>query len=632
MRVALTLSLAAAVAGFSACGDSTEPNANPTAVITSPTEGSSHYLGDPVQLEGSGSDPEDGAIPSSRLSWTSSLDGTLGAGSPLSASNLSEGTHTLVLTARDSQGATGTAQVIISVFRNQVPSVTISAPADGSSFVSGTSITFMGSGTDAEDGELSGSDLAWTSDVDGALATGSSLTSSALQVGAHTITLTASDSRGAAGTAAISITITPTGGGDPYEPDNNSGEAAPILPGTSQQHDIDPNTDEDWITFTLSASSVVVLETSGEAGDDTVLELFDESLTLIASDDDGGSGSYSSIARVCGVDELPAATYFARITSFDQSSVITGYQVALGVTACADIPPPGPGYDIEVEFLPGTNPTPEQEQLFLDAAGRWEGLITGDLEDHWLLLPFGQQCGGTMIPPTADLVDDLLIYVQFVPIDGPGQTLGQAGPCFSRNNDFLPIVGIASFDIDDLGGQSIDTFIRHVMGHVLGYGSLWSFLGLLADPSDPSQGGTPGADTHFTGPEALVAFDDVGGIPYTGAKVPVENDDAIFGTGGLDSHWRESVFGAELMSPAINPGFNPLSVVTIESLEDLGYVVDPSGADPYSLAAPLQALSDEPSLALVDDVFWGPVLFTDGKGGLRATPEPEEEMAKGGTR
>lgn len=724
MRVALGLSLVAAVVGFSACGDSTEPNANPTAVITSPTEGSSHYLGDPVQLEGSGSDPEDGAIPSSRLSWTSSLDGTLGAGSPLSASNLSEGTHTLVLTARDSQGATGTAQVIIDVFRNQVPSVTISAPADGSSFVegtevtfsgsavdpedgsvpgsglawtsdrdgslgtgpsvatsalsvgvhsvtlsatdsrgesgtesvqvtieanqlpsasitsppdgssfvSGTSITFMGSGTDAEDGELSGSDLTWTSDVDGTLGTGTSLTSSALQVGAHTITLTATDSRDATGTATISITITPTGGGDPYEPDNIPGEATPILPGTPQQHDIDPDTDEDWITFTLSASSVVVLETSGETDDDTVLELFDESLTLIASDDDGGSGRYSSIARVCGVDELPAGTYFARITSFEQSSVITGYHVALAATACADISPPGAGYDIDVKFLPGTNPTPEQEQLFLDAAGRWEGLITGDLEALWLLVPFGEQCGGTMIPPTADLVDDLFIYVQFVPIDGPGQVLGQAGPCFIRSSDFLPILGVMSFDIDDLGWPGLDSVILHEMGHVLGYGVLWSFLGLLADPSDPNQGGTPGADAHFTGPEALVAFDDVGGIPYTGAKVPVENDDAIFDTGSLDSHWRESVFGAELMSPAIDLGFNPLSVVTVESLEDLGYVVDPSGADPYSLAAPLRALSDEPGVTLVDDVLRVPLLFTDGKGGLRPTHRPAEEMPKGGTR
>jgi hypothetical protein len=129
-----------------------------------------------------------------------------------------------------------------------------------------------------------------------------------------------------------------------------------------------------------------------------------------------------------------------------------------------------------------------------------------------------------------------------------------------------------------------------------------------------------------------VAFDDVGGIPYTGAKVPVENDDAIFDTGSLDSHWRESVFGAELMSPAIDLGFNPLSVVTVESLEDLGYVVDPSGADPYSLAAPLRALSDEPGVTLVDDVLRVPLLFTDGKGGLRPTHRPAEEMPKGGTR
>ena len=51
-----------------------------------------------------------------------------------------------------------------------------------------------------------------------------------------------------------------------------------------------------------------------------------------------------------------------------------------------------------------------------------------------------------------------------------------------------------------------------------------------------------------------------------------------------DSHWRESVFGHELMTPILNVGQEqPLSAVTIQSLADLGYGVDLSHAESFSL-------------------------------------------------
>lgn len=91
---------------------------------------------------------------------------------------------------------------------NQAPSATISSPADGSSFTSGDTITFQGSASDPEDGDLSGSSLVWTSSRDGQIGTGQSFKWSKLSVGTHTVTLEATDSQGATGSTSVSVTVT----------------------------------------------------------------------------------------------------------------------------------------------------------------------------------------------------------------------------------------------------------------------------------------------------------------------------------------------------------------------------------------------------------------------------------------
>ena len=91
---------------------------------------------------------------------------------------------------------------------NTAPTVSISAPANGSSYPSGTSVTMTGSANDAQDGPLSGA-IVWTSSIDGSLGTGASV-SRVLTVGTHTITAQATDSGGLSGQAQISVTITGT--------------------------------------------------------------------------------------------------------------------------------------------------------------------------------------------------------------------------------------------------------------------------------------------------------------------------------------------------------------------------------------------------------------------------------------
>ena len=53
-----------------------------------------------------------------------------------------------------------------------------------------------------------------------------------------------------------------------------------------------------------------------------------------------------------------------------------------------------------------------------------------------------------------------------------------------------------------------------------------------------------------------------------------------------DAHWRESVMDNELMTGFISAGSNPMSLVTIQSLLDLGYAVDRNAAEAYTVPDP----------------------------------------------
>lgn len=88
-----------------------------------------------------------------------------------------------------------------------LPSAAIVAPADGSTFTGLALVDFAGAGVDAEDGDLTGASLVWTSDLDGQIGTGAGFSTSGLSIGTHAITLTATDSDGGTATDQIAVTI-----------------------------------------------------------------------------------------------------------------------------------------------------------------------------------------------------------------------------------------------------------------------------------------------------------------------------------------------------------------------------------------------------------------------------------------
>jgi hypothetical protein len=118
------------------------------------------------------------------------------------------GTYNLRLTANDGEFSVYDELVVTVGASNTAPTVTITAPANGSSFASGNTVSFSGTATD-EDGDLS-ANLSWTSDVEGAtpIGTGASFASTSLSEGTHVITASVSDSGSPSLTGQAQITLT----------------------------------------------------------------------------------------------------------------------------------------------------------------------------------------------------------------------------------------------------------------------------------------------------------------------------------------------------------------------------------------------------------------------------------------
>jgi len=209
-------------------------------------------------------------------------------------------------------------------------------------------------------------------------------------------------------------------------------------------------------------------------------------------------------------------------------------------------------YNLDVVF--GTGLTASQQAIFAIAAAKWQAIITGDVPDQ-------------------GLIDDLEIAASGVAIDGVNGILGQAGPTSLRAGTFLPFEGIMEFDTADLAaleasGQ-LDDVILHEMAHVIGFGTIWTQLGLLTG------GGT--ADPQFTGANAVAEYNARFGL--TATSVPIEG---AAGPGTNDAHWRETVFTNELMTGFLDAGVpNPISRMTVGQFQDLGYQVNYGAADPY---------------------------------------------------
>ena len=310
------------------------------------------------------------------------------------------------------------------------------------------------------------------------------------------------------------------------------------------------------------------------------------------------------------VTPLSAGSATVTVTATDPDGLSARSVLPVGVRGAS------PGlYDIDLFLVDEV--TESIRAAFDDAVVYWSSILAGtELPDVPMNNDLELGCWDITTQETLGTVDDLVIVASVREIDGPYGVLASAGFCGIRDGaGGLPFMGAMQFDVDDLERLEeqgdMEEVILHEMGHVLGIGTAWRRFGLLVNPSLP---GNQGADTHFAGPLTIEAFDSAGGTEYGGGeKVPVEN---VAGPGSGDAHWRESVLDHELMTPYQNGGIpDPLSAITIQSLADLGYVVNVSVAEPYRLpGVAADVVGRANRIPYGDDILRGPIIVVDPGG------------------
>jgi hypothetical protein len=324
----------------------------------------------------------------------------------------------------------------------------------------------------------------------------------------------------------------------------------------------------DYFSLVTPASGVYRFSASTPSSNmDTVLGLFNSSGSRVAYNNDISRSNTDSQLSV----SLSAGTHYYFGITNNSHTPGGAYTWAVTGPAGARRAPAGRGpagrgrrrgratsgsFNITLNV---TGMTTSQQLIFQQAAARWEQVITGDLPDATY---------------NGHVVDDVLIDASGAAIDGVGGVLGEAGPDALRAGSYLPIHGTMQFDTADLANMEANGtllgVITHEMGHVLGIGTIWNYKGLIS--------GSGGTDPRFTGAQATAAYNQIFG--RSDSSVPVENTG---GSGTRDCHWRESVFGNELMTGWVGPGTAlPMSRVTVASLADLGYQVNLNAADPYT--------------------------------------------------
>ena len=162
-------------------------------------------------------------------------------------------------------------------------------------------------------------------------------------------------------------------------------------------------------------------------------------------------------------------------------------------------------YNIEIDFKGSW--TVELQQAFIDSADYLSSLIVGNIAEVFF---------------RGKIIDDIRIDAKLGAIDGEGGILGQAGPTAIRTDGYLPATAVMEFDIADAAvydtyynGRDIDgndddniyfgatddvdapldtlwdVIVLHEMMHSIGFGTIWSYQGLI------SGAGTD--DPRFTG-------------------------------------------------------------------------------------------------------------------------------------
>lgn len=386
-------------------------------------------------------------------------------------------------------------------------------------------------------------------DADPTSATGKTATFELRADGIYTAALTVTDDDGATATRTKAIFV-----GQQNIPPTATFTATPGTGAAPLDVDVDAtgSSDVDGTIVSYQWTTSSGDSASGETATFTFDQPGNHAIELTVTDDDGASDTTSTIVTVA-------------------------------------FPGPTAGFRIDLLFADPAAFDSVEKQAFEDAAARWSEVITGDLQDTTLPAMDADFCAA-MEPAVPSMpVDDLIIQVILTPIDGEFNVVASAGPCRIRTsgpNDGLPYYGVMLFDSADASRMASEgtlaSTVLHEMGHVLGLGTLWQSNALLAwEPdADPCEVAVFTTAPNYLGSGGNGGYADAGGS----GNVPVEDDG---GVGTRCGHWDEGRLDTEIMTGWIEAAgtLMPLSRTTAGSLADMGYTIDASKTDAYSLPA-----------------------------------------------
>ena len=494
------------------------------------------------------------------------------AGATVTVTALAKGTANVMVTATDPGGLAATQTFEVTV-PNRAPVAGDPIPEMELFVGDAAEVDASGHFSDPDGDELTYAVESSRPSVATASISGSTVRVEAAAQGSATVTVTATDPEGLSAESSFEVTVpnrAPVAGDPIPEMEVFVGDAAEV---DASGHFSDPDGDE--LTYSVESSRPSVATASISGSTVTVVAVAAGRATMtVTATDPGDLSATQSFRATVSASEL---------------------------------------FNLEIAFTSGVSSTVRSHVE--DARDEWEAVLE-DTELDDVTIAETRSCLG--ISRFVGTVDDHLIFVHVDSIDGEGGILAYAGYCYRRLADDSPLLSATWIDEADVERMlDLDALVPvmfHELAHALGFsGRHWDRLDLLDEGDDP----------HFEGELAIEAFDEAGGEDYDGEKVPIQR--------WVYSHWRESVFGDEIMTPSINLENDevPISAITLQAMADAGYRVDVSRADDYELPDPTVpppgalAKEDRAVFDLSDDVVWGPVTVLDADGRvIRVIPPP----------
>ncbi|MFL5731214.1 MAG: Ig-like domain-containing protein [Cytophagaceae bacterium] len=199
------------------CGTTPPANTPPTVSLTSPANGTTYTAPASVVISANASDANGTVSKVDFYNGSTLLNSDLTAPYSFTWSNVAAGNYTITAKATDNANAVTTSTVVNIVVNtapvgNQAPTVSITSPANGTSFTAPASITINASASDA-DGTVSKVDFYnGTTLLNSDVSAPYSFVWSNVAAGNYTITAKATDNAGAVTSTSVNVTVTTSGG------------------------------------------------------------------------------------------------------------------------------------------------------------------------------------------------------------------------------------------------------------------------------------------------------------------------------------------------------------------------------------------------------------------------------------